>query len=272
MATATGSFAVNHSQVNGKAALFDGAVVETAGASSRLELSNGARLEVGVNSRVQVFGSEAMLEQGSGEIGSGAGYRMIARTLRIQTGDPKSIAQVRLDGVKKVIVAAINGPVQVLNSNNVLVARMNTGMALSFDPAAASPDTFEGCLLSKGGAFGLATTDQLTELQGAVDNKLVGNRVSVKGIASGSAPKWPGATNVVTVSNISMTSQGGCVALASKWSADGIKTSAPGPGGVGRSVQANHTTAIVAGVAIAGVAGGVGAWAATKGSSTSTSR
>ena len=84
MATATGSFAVNHSQVNGKAALFDGAVVETAGASSRLELSNGARLEVGVNSRVQVFGSEAMLEQGSGEIGSGAGYRMIARTLRIQ--------------------------------------------------------------------------------------------------------------------------------------------------------------------------------------------
>src|SRR3954447_18245627 len=78
VATANGSFAVNNTQVSGSATLFDGSLVETGKASSRLELSNGSHLNLNANSSVELKGAGSVLKTGSGELGATAGFSLEA--------------------------------------------------------------------------------------------------------------------------------------------------------------------------------------------------
>src|SRR5512133_2190888 len=75
-ATAKGSFTINQSKVSGSATLFDGTKVETGAISSKIELSNGSRIDLNANSSLTVHGTEAVLEKGSGEIGAAAGFNL----------------------------------------------------------------------------------------------------------------------------------------------------------------------------------------------------
>jgi hypothetical protein len=266
--SADGAFSVNQSRVNGNATLFEGATVETGQASSRLQLNNGAHLELGGYSRVRISGSEAILEKGSGQFGGAAGFRLTARTLHIRAAAPSAVVRVRLQGAHEILVAAVEGPVRIFNRNGTLVARMEAGMALAFDPSAGSPDAFDasGCLLSRNGALALATDTQLFQVQGIASQSLIGNRVHITGSTAGGPVTWPGATGLVTLSSVTLTERGGCTALAAKYGA-----APPAPAGA-PAVKASHTTAIVAGVAIAGAGGGIAAWAATRGGGNNASR
>src|SRR5689334_12641674 len=73
-ATANGSFAVNQTPVTGSAKLFDGAVVETGEAASRVALDNGSRIDLNAHSAVAVRGNEAELTKGSGTVGAPGGF------------------------------------------------------------------------------------------------------------------------------------------------------------------------------------------------------
>ena len=53
------------------------------------------------------------------------------------------------DGVRKILVEAVEGPVQVFNSSGYMIASVKPGIALSFAAQGGQEETFQlqGCLL-----------------------------------------------------------------------------------------------------------------------------
>ena len=266
IATAQGSFQLDRARVSGNATLFEGALVETAEASSRLQLHGGTRFELAPESRAKVYGKRLALEQGVGEMETSSAYQLEARTLRIATAEPKSIVRVRVDGDKAVLVEALKGPVRVYNRSGLLVANVKAGSTLSFQPQAAADDAFqmEGCLLRKDGKFVLAdqTGNQVVEVRGADLAQQVGNRVAVSGVAVSGATPVAGASQVIELRKIDPVSTGGCLAVASQ-----IGAESPRPPGAPKAAgeKKSHTGAIIAGVAVAGAGGGIAVAVCCKG-------
>jgi hypothetical protein len=257
IAMAEGPFRVDRAEVKGNASLFDGSEVSTGEASSKLRINGGARLEIGTDSQAKIFSTYAVLERGGGQLESPPAYSLEARTLRIRTGGPKTIARVRLDGPGAVLVSAVNGPVRVLTASGVLVANLAPGRNLRFEPQTSSADAFEitGCLLKKGGRFVVVdqTTNQLFDVRGTDLTAELGNRVTAKGTAApaGTQPV-EGAARVILVQSVTEVAPGGCLGIAASVGAD------PPPGT--RATQAEPPAkgtnkAVIAGVAVAAAAG-----------------
>ena len=203
VAIAPGTFQLDGAAVTGNATLLDGAAVETAQSSSRLEVGKSARVELAPGSRARVYAKFAALEKGSGELAAARGYQMEARTLRIQPRDSKAVARVELKGASTVLVAAVNGPVRVFNNEGLVVADVIAGMAMSFVPQAgpANGSKLAGCLMKKGTAY-LLTDDasQVTvELRGDGLEENVGKKVEITGTAFRSAEPVAGASSVIHV-------------------------------------------------------------------------
>ncbi|MFN7921782.1 MAG: hypothetical protein U0Q16_16905 [Bryobacteraceae bacterium] len=204
IAEAPGRFKVNGSDVSGNATLFNGATVETARASSRLRVQ-GARLELNPGSRLKVFEKSAALELGAGEL-AGSEYAIEARSLRIAPEGQSTVARVKLDEGKGVLVAAANGPVRVYNHLGDLVASVRAGSALSLipEPAQAENSNLTGCVKKVDGKYLLTdTTANITvELRGTDLDANVGKRVDMTGSTFRTATPAPGASKVVRVVQI----------------------------------------------------------------------
>jgi hypothetical protein len=252
MAVANGSFQVDHSAVFGSGTLFDGSVVETAKASSQLQLAGGVRMRLAGESRAKVYQHRLVLEQGLGEMESAGGFEVEARSLHI-AGAPGAVARVKVENGRHVLVSAVRGALRVTNAGGVLVASMETGNSMVFEPQAAgaeAPTRASGCLLEKGGKFLLAerTTNVVLELQGSDLEKQLGNQVEISGRAVPAPPGTQASGQLVKVAGIKLVSKGGCTAIAKKLGA--------------ATVAAGATAAAGAGVAGAGVAGAGAAGAA----------
>jgi hypothetical protein len=269
-AVASGSFQVDSAQVYGNTTLFDGATISTATAPSRLELTNGARMTLGEDSQARIFDKQMTLERGTGELKTPASYRMDARTLQISPLDPKSIARVKLEGPRQVLVAAVNGRVRVLNEAGTLVANVEPGRALLFTPQAAEAGTFKmsGCLLeSADGKFFLMDPNQTVELRGSGLSAEANNHVDIIGTAFRSAVPAPPASQVVQVDTgeLKQTAVGGCEESISKLESSGVKVAKPGqPVKTAAVEHPKSHIGIYAGVGVA-VAAGIGAAVALGG-------
>lgn len=261
-AVAKGSFRVDQATVAGNATLFEGVTIETRQSSSSLDLASGPRLLLGAESRGQIFGDRLILERGSGEMRDAAGFHVEARGLTIRTETGHGAAHIQLTGVKGVQVAALEGGVRVLTSLGVVVAELNTGMALAFEPqggGSGEPEKFTGCLHASNGHF--LVTDDLTsvtvELAGAGVERESGNQVQVTGIMDPTGAPVSGATQYVRVTGLKRLAKG-CPAN---------KAAAAGAGGAGNTAgkAAGHagisatTVAIIGGVAAAAAIGGLAA-------------
>ena len=261
VAIARGTFQVDNSTVSGNSTIFDGASVQTSAFSSRINLRNGSHAALGPDSRARVTARSLVLEQGLGELQSKSSYPIEARTLRISPSHPNAIARVLIEGERKVRVEAVEGPVKVFNHSGILLASINPGAALSFEPQAAQEDSFqvEGCLLRKQGKFILVdqTSNQVLELRGADLSQHLCNRVKVAGASVRGATPVAGAAQVIQIRTVERTATAGCLAAATQVQADPCaakppSSTAPVPGAHGES----HT-GIYVGVAIA-AAGGIG--------------
>jgi hypothetical protein len=135
LAAAEGSFQVEHSSVRGNATLFEGNLIETGVSSSRLHLENGVALRLAADSRARVYQSRLVLEKGTGQIES-PNYRIEAAGLHVSPDSKGSVARVEMSGPNRVIVAAYKGSVSVTNSEGILVAGLETGRELAFEPQA----------------------------------------------------------------------------------------------------------------------------------------
>jgi len=252
MASAQSGALLDNAKVSGNATVFEGSRLQSSG-YSRVHLSNGSRLDLAAGSTAQVFANRVSLEQGMSEVQSSTGFTIEARSLKIQPTSSNSIARVKLDGDKQVFVTALNSPVNVLNKDGMLVARVAPGLPLSFLPQAGAGAAFDstGCVLVKGGAAILvdSTGNQVYEIRGLDMRKAVGNTTHVTGATDSSATPAGGATAVVKASKAMVTKKGGCSAQASKL---GASTAAAG---LGAAVGAAAAGGAAAGAATAAAVG-----------------
>jgi hypothetical protein len=257
LAASSGTFMVDRASVAGSATLFEGSIIQTGKSVSRLDLK-GTWLQLAADSQVTVSEKQVVLNRGMGVLGGEPGYNIVARSLRIATGNPSAIARVWLDGDNSVRVAAVNGPVHVYNRSGLLVTDVVAGRVFAFAPQAGAADAADinGCLLFKAGKFIVVDQNgQVSEVAGRDVTQNSGNPVHITGRISTTATTVPGAARVIQIQTVEQTGDGGCLAAAQQADATLRPPGAPASakGTTGAAAQHSHT-AIYAGVA-AGVAG-----------------
>jgi hypothetical protein len=267
VATANGSFWLDHSQVVGNATVFDGSVIETGEAMSDLSLTSGLKMRLGVDSRGQVFSDRLELEQGAGQV-SGSKYLVKARSLRVFPVSSGATVRVALGPKNLVEVAAVTGSFRVETAAGIRVANMAPGAALSFtEQAGAAPPTMvcgnaervDGKLLLTDKTSGVTV-----ELSGAGLEKYLGKSISVTGNRTGN--------DALQVLSVRRDTCGGADAAAGV-AAAGAGAGAAGSAGVGAGAASavgaagggGLSTAAIAGIAVAGAAGLGAGLAATQG-------
>jgi hypothetical protein len=258
LVVANGSFQVDRSSVRGSATLFDGNVIETNVSSSQLQLNNGVSLRLASESRARVYESRLVLEKGIGQLES-THYRIEAASLQVEADKPGATARVQLTGPRRVVVAARAGEVRVSNSDGVLIARLDSGREMAFEPqesGAASPTKVSGILALKDGKFIVVdrTTNVTMQLQGTGLEGEVGNLVEITGTVDSAAPTVAGASQIIDVTSIKRLTKSAHAGAAAAGAA-GV-----GAGGaVAAGVSTGAIVAIVGGVAAAGTVIGLAA-------------
>jgi len=230
LAVANGSFQVDRAQVWGSSSLFEGSTVETARAISQIQVNGDAAVRLAADSRVQIYRSRMVLEQGFTEVRSATGFTVEARSLTITPRSRQAVTRIKLQGARKVIVAALDGSVDVRNAGGVLVARVAGGSSLDFEP-------------QTGGATAQSGTGSASQ---------AGASTAQAGARSGaSASTGEGAT--------AAGASGAAGAAAA-----GTAAAAGAAGGIGVG-----TIAIIGGVAVAATLGGLAATGSLPGQSQS---
>jgi len=254
VATANGTFWLDHSQVAGNATVFDGSLIETGKDMSDVSLSGGLKVRLGADSRGQVFAGRLALEQGAGQV-SGSKYLVEARGLRVFPVSSGATVRVALGPKNAVEVAAVTGSFHVETVAGVRVANMSAGSALSFtEQAGAAPPTVlcgnvgrvDGRVLLTDKVSGV-----IVELVGEHLDPFVGKSISVTGNRSGND-----AMHVLTVKRDTCG-----VPVAGAGTRDGTGNGS----GAGAGGSVGLPTIAIAGIAVAGATGlGLGL-AAAKG-------
>jgi len=280
VATASGHFTVERSRVYGNSTLFAGAVVETGNASSQLTLNNGAKLQLGAESRARVFENKLVLERGTSQGAAPKGFEIEARGLRIAGESPESRVWVTFADTKLVQVAALTGSVRVTDHAGTLMASLLPGAAMKFNPQApGTAQTYSGCLVYKENRFLVQdeATGDVIEVQGAGLQPQVGNRVKVEGTVASKEPVVKLAKVLFDVTSVTQVASGGCLTVASNLNA---QTTAPANAGSTASgstapkpsvEHVGMSTGAKVGIAVAVIGGGAGAALAAAGGKKSTS-
>jgi hypothetical protein len=271
MAVTSGTLQVDHARVSGTATIFEGSTVDTSASPSVVRLDNGARFSMAAETHIRVYPNRMVMEAGSGQMESGNGYEVEARTLRISPGSSSAVARIRIAGERKVTVASVRGTIRVANFAGLVVANVEAGSSLDFEPqdaGAAAPTHVSGCLVVKDGKPVIVdrTTNVVLELQGDTLGTMVGNRVEITGVAEKTPSTVEGASQVVKVAGLKLVAKGGCTAIAKKVGASvaagalagGAAAGAAGAGAAGAGAAAAGVGAATA----AGAAGAAGAAAA----------
>jgi hypothetical protein len=256
---ASGTFRLDNGTVAGNATLFEGAMIETNSARSRVQLSSGVRVSLGAESRARFYDDRMVLEKGEGRIDKTGRFRLEAGGVVVHPATGDAIARVQLLGGARVQVAALSGSLRVMNLRGMRVANVETGRSLEFEPQAdATTSRVTGTLRRSNSHFLLTdeTTNVTVELAGAGLAKEVGYRIEATGSLDPAATPSTDATQFIRVSEIKRLGKG---------DPQSPGAAAAGKGGIaqntGRSVSSKTvvTVAIVGGVAAAATLGGLAA-------------
>ena len=287
---AKGAFRLDNATVRGNATLFEGASIETAGETAGetaapalgaatavvMELTSGPRVTLVAGSKGRFFGDHVVLEKGIGKIEKAQGLKFEARGLIIQPETGNASARIALAGAARVDVSALAGSFRVLNSRGILVADLNSGRTIEFEPQAPNaPSKLSGCVVFRGGHYLLTdeTTNVVVELAGPGLEKEKGNRVEVTGGMDPTATPVSDASELIRTTAVKRLSKG-CAATAAAGA--GGPAGAAGPvkagGGGGAGGLSTTTIAIIGGVAAAGVVGGLAVAGALPGQGSTVSR
>jgi hypothetical protein len=260
--TAKGSFRLDNASVVGNATLFEGATIETKNAESQMELSTGARIALGAESKARFYSDHMILEKGRGTLEKAQNFRFEAQGLTIQPETGNASARVVLGAGVRVELAALSGSFRVLNAKGLLVANVGSGHSLALEPQATDTTSkLSGTLRQVGGHYLLTdeTTNVTAEVAGPGLAKEVGNRVEITGAMDPTATPVTDASQFIRVTAVKHLGKGaaGGAAAAGKGGAAGGATGGAGSGG-GIAISAT-TIAIIGGVAAAATLGGLAA-------------
>jgi hypothetical protein len=157
-----------------------------------------------------------------------------------------------------IAVAARTGSVEVRNAAGLLLAKLDAGTALAFDPQAGASTAAKmtGRILKRNGKYFLTdkTTNVTVELQGSNLDRYIGKSVTVTGSISPNMVA-AGAAQVVQVTDVSLAPAAAGTGAVAGGSAAGLSTGA--------------TAAIIGGVAVGGTVAGLAAAGTFSGSSAS---
>ena len=255
---AKGAFRLDNATVTGNATLFEGATIETKNAESRMELSGGAKVLLGTESKARFYGDHMVLDKGDGQLEKASGFRFEARGLTIQPETGNASARVRIAGGARVELAALSGSFRVLNARGTLVANVGAGRGLALEPQAGDTTTrLTGTLTKVGGHYLLTdeTTNVTVELAGQGLAKEVGNRVEITGSMDPTATPVTDASQFIRVTALKHLGKG-----AGGGAAAAGRGGAAGGGAAGGGLAISTTTiAIIGGVAAAATLGGLAA-------------
>jgi hypothetical protein len=277
-----GAFRLNHATVRSNATLFEGATVETGVAPSRMDLVNGARLELESESTGRAFGDRLLLDRGGSRIekatGFAKGFRVEARGLTIQPDNNASTGRIVLAGASRVEVAVLTGSFRVLSPRGLLVARIATGRALVLEPQPApGPARLTGRLVSRNGHYLLTdeTTNVTVEVAGSpltkpALTKALGQRVEVTGTADPAGTPVSDAAQLIEVAQVTAPPTGTAPAGSGGGTAPAGAGGGAAGGAGGRAASASAVSvtmiAVIGGVAAAAVVGGLAATGSFGGS------
>jgi len=268
-----GQFLVNGSAVSGNGTLFDGDVLETTGARSVVQLTDG-QVTLGPASRARIFRDHTVLEQGSETLSAALRQSVEADTLHIAPAAKESVVQVQISAPNRVSVTAREGAAEVRNSTGILVASVQSGMALAFQPQAAIPSTIKitGKLEASNDRFYLTDchTNVRYELRGASLASHVGQIVDVAGTSVSGAGVAPGMSQAVQATTIGSSAASACPVAAPSSAAGVTSPARAATVSVADGLGTAGIVAIAGGVAIGGTLGGLAAAGAFSNSPAST--
>lgn len=255
IAMVNGTATLDNASIRGNASVLDGSVVETATGSSRLSLEGGARLDFGAASRGKIYRDHVVLEKGMGQLHGGGSYPLFANALHVVPASGSTV-RVSIKDSKTILVGAVSGESQVINSHGLLLAKVMPGKTFEFDQeaGAAAQAKLSGCVERRGGKYFVRdeTTAVVSEITGPDLDQYVRKHVDVSGSIDTAATAGAGATQSVRVSadGITNVNAAGCATGGG---------GAPVASSVGAGVSHGAAVAIVAGVLVAGVVGGLAA-------------
>lgn len=268
----SGAFRLNHATVRSNATLFEGAMVETGSARARIDLASGTRLELESESAGRVLGGHLLLERGAARIEKalGSGFLVEARALMIQPDVSLSSARIVLRGEARVEVAVLTGSFRVLNSKGLLVAKIAAGNALALEAqSAAGPVRVTGRLARRGGHYLLK--DETTNVTVEVSDSAIarpglpsalGQRVEITGVARPNAMPVNSAMQLIEVAQVTPAPPASGGAPSGSGGTGGTAPAGAGgsAGGAASGAAISGTMiAVIGGVAIAAVVGGLAA-------------
>ncbi|MBX9603844.1 MAG: O-antigen ligase family protein [Bryobacteraceae bacterium] len=244
-ASSAGLFQVDRTPAMRTAALADGTLVETAVSPVQIQTRLGNRYEIGQKSLATVYTDRLRIEQGAGRT---QGSVMELGGLRIHPRGKSGLATAALAN-GRVLVAASGSGVEVRTPHGSLIAWLPAGESREFQTG-GDPVTMRvsGCLGAQNGRFSLQdeASNLTLELRGTGLDREVGNRVEAGGAATTSLAPAPDAVQVLEVRTLRRLSRG-C------GSGKAAATAAAG----GKAGIAGTTVAIIGGVAIAALTGGM---------------
>jgi len=234
-----------------------GDVVETMAMNTTINLG-GTEVTLLPESRAALYTDHTTLQRGSTLLRGASSHALEAGNLRVVATSAHSLLEVGYSDRKLITISSHAGAANVFTSSGELLASLNPGGALAFEPASDARSTgsgqatantgvtLKGKLTKKNGAYFLVSDDGKTyEITSTTVNldQYVGKVISVAGSVVSSA------AGVTTVSAASVTA----AAVAT-----------------GAGLSTGAITGIVIGVAAAATLGGLGAAGAFSGKSAST--
>ncbi len=270
----SGVVRINGADHSGSGNVLPGARLETLRSSGQLYLADGSRMRLGAATRVSVQSKGIQLEGGTAKIET---VPSLNHPLNIRAGS----LEVRTAGgavhrskMNEIVVTASDQASEVRKANGVLVAMVRPGETLAFSLAPSAETRMIGVVSATKGKYYLTdeTTNLRTELQANCLEPYVGKRIQVKGdLSSGGDDRRVLAVKEIGIpqgqGNANVKKEGaGCPAVvavvlggaaggAAAAGTAGAGTTAAGTAAAGAAGTALGTsTAVIAGVTVAGVA------------------
>jgi len=260
LATTQGVFTVDNAQVQGNAALLDGSLLQTGDNPSQVTLQGGARLDLATNSTGRIYRDHVVLERG---VSRAKGVSVVVNGLRVVPADSSSVIQISTDGTKRFSVGATTGRASVLNSSGALIAEVTRGSAMSFaqtETGAGAPSQITGCVQRIRGTSNYVIRDETTnviyQVSGPDVEANVGKSVQITGSLDTTATPVTGASQVIHETALTPNSSGKSCRSDVAAAADAAGAAAAAAAGGGLS---GATIAIIGGVVVAGIIGGLAA-------------
>jgi hypothetical protein len=208
-----GEFRVDGAAVRGNSTLMAGDVVETMAMNTTINLG-ATEVTLLPESRAALYADHTTLQRGTTLVRGASSHALEAGALRIVGTSPHSLVEVGYSDRKLITISAHAGAANVFTSSGELLASLNPGGALAFEPTSGATGlgsgqasanagvTLKGKLTKKKGAYFIIDDGKTYEITSTtVDlSQYVGKVISVAGVVGSSA----GGVTIVTVASVTV--------------------------------------------------------------------